>query len=519
VIRFNLRRATGVTIVAFALCGSAFAFDASAAAPVLVQDNPLAGGSTKCQQLVAQQTALGSQNFPDAEVEPYIAVDPTNPLHLITSVQQDRWNDGGANGLTNAVSTDGGATWTKATTQPAFSICEGAAQGSSGFFDRSTDPWVSISSDGRVAYSISDSFNANGPGFGGASSIIISRSLDGGANWQPPVTARLDTSVTVLNDKESVTADPAPSKANDAYAVWDRLVSPSNHANPSAYNVSPAFRGPAMFSKTTDGGVSWSTGRPIFDPGEKNQTIGNQIVIPKAGPAAGQLIDGFDLLLNKGGKGHNQRSSDSVAIIRSTDGGATWSNPTIVAQQQVAGVSINGQPLRTSDELPEFAAGPEGNLYAVWQDGRFSSTGASKIAFSMSTDGGTTWSTPIRVDQAPGDTPAFIPQITARADGTVGVQYYDLENATADPDLTDQFLVRCASNCGSPASWASGRETRLSTTGSFHILTAPATTAGVGFLGDYDGLAPTGASFGSAFVMAKPIATAGPTDLFFNTAP
>jgi hypothetical protein len=46
------------------------------------------------------------------------------------------------------------------------------------------------------------------PAFGGASSIIISRSTDGGNHWQTPVTARLDTSTQVLNDKESVTGDP-----------------------------------------------------------------------------------------------------------------------------------------------------------------------------------------------------------------------------------------------------------------------------------------------------------------------
>ncbi len=512
---FSLQRGLLGTVVACAFGGASMA-NASAASPVRVPDNPLAAGSSACQQQVAQQTALGSQNFPDAEVEPYIAVDPLNPNHLITSVQQDRWNDGGANGLTNAVSTDGGATWSLAGTQPAFTICEGASQGSAGFFSRATDPWVSFSADGKIAYSISDSFNANGPGFGGASSIIISRSTDGGVTWQAPVTARLDTSLTVLNDKESVTADPV--KPANAYAVWDRLVSPSTNANPSAFNVSPAFRGPAMFSSTSDGGVSWSTGRPIFDPGQKNQTIGNQIVVPKAGPAAGQLIDGFDLLLSKGGKGHNPRSSDSVAIIRSSDGGTTWSGPTIVAQQQVGSVSINGQPLRTSDELPEFAAGPEGNLYAVWQDARFNPNGAAKIAFSMSTDGGATWTSPIRVDQSPGDSPAFIPQITARANGTLAVQYYDLENATTlAPDLTDQFLVTCSTSCTSSTSWSA--ETRLSTSGSFNILTAPATTSGAGFIGDYDGLAPTGSSFSSAFVMAKPISTGGSTDLFTNTGP
>ena len=515
-IRLILRRGIGATIATFALGGGAFAAGASAAPLVRVPDNPLAAGSTTCQQLVAQQTALGSTNTPDAETEPYVAVDPTNPNHLITSVQQDRWNDGGSNGLTNAVSFDGGASWTLASSQPAFSICEGATSGSAGFFNRATDPWVSFSADGKIVYSISDSFNANGPGFGGASSIIISRSTDGGHTWQTPVTARLDTSFTVLNDKESVTADPV--NPTTAYAVWDRLVSPSTNANPTAFLVTPAFRGPAMFSKTTDGGVTWSTGRPIFDPGEKNQTIGNQIVAPTSGAAAGQLIDGFDLILTKGGKGHNPRASNSVAIIRSSDGGNSWSGPTVATQEVPAAVVINGTVLRTADILPEFKAGPEGNLYAVWQDGRFTSGGTPKIAFTMSTDGGASWSAPIRIDASPGDVQAFTPQISVRPDGTVAVQYYDLENATStSPDLTDQFLVTCKSNCSSSSSWSA--ETRLSTPGSFNILAAPNTVSGAGFVGDYDGLAPNAKAFDSAFVMATPIATNGPTDLFSNTSP
>jgi Neuraminidase (sialidase) len=231
-----------------------------------------------------------------------------------------------------------------------------------------------------------------------------------------------------------VTADSLD--PNAAYAVWDRLVSPSLNANPSAFDHSPAFRGPAFFSKTTDGGQTWSQGRVIFDPGEKNQTIGNQIVVPSAGPAKGVLIDGFDLITTKGGKGHNQRSTDSVAVIRSTNGGASWSAPIIVAPEQVAPVTIAGHPVRSSDTLPEFAVGPEGNLYAVWQDARFSPTGTSKIAFSMSSDGGLTWTTPIRADQSVGDTPAVVPSIHASSDGTVGLSYYDLEPATsANPGL------------------------------------------------------------------------------------
>jgi hypothetical protein len=503
-------------VVAIALAGAAVAAAATltAGTPVQVTDNPLAAAAA-CAPLVAQQTAAGSVNYAGSEVEPYIAADPSNPAHLVASFQQDRWNDGGSNGLTNVVSTNGGLTWSLASSQPQFSKCAGAAPGSPGDFNRATDPWVSFSSDGSIVYSISDSFNANGPAFGGASSIVISRSTDGGMTWQTPVTARVDTSTTVLNDKESVTADAT--SASTAYAIWDRLVSPSTHANPGAFNHSPAFRGPVMFSKTTDSGLTWSTGRVIFDPGQQNQTIGNQIVVPTAGPAAGTLVDGFDLILTKGGLGNNQRATFSVAVIRSTNGGATWSQPTIVAQQSFAGVSIAGHPVRSSDELPEFAAGPEGNLYAVWQDGRFSATGAAKVAFSMSSDGGLTWTTPIRVDQSPGDTPAFTPQVHVASDGTVGISYYDLESATsAQPGLTDTFIVHCHATCSDPASWVAGDETKLDTTGPFDMTQAP--DAGGYFVGDYEGLTSSRSTFDPFFVMASPVATAGLTDPFANTA-
>ncbi len=509
----GLVAAIGLTVLALIAPSGASANTLTAGTPIQAPDQPFGTSPGACATQIAFSESKGSIVYPDSEVEPYVAVDPTNSQHLVAAFQQDRWNDGGANGSVGVVSTNGGSSWTLSGTQAPFTICTG------GTLDRSSDPVVAFSSDGKTAYQASLAFNANGPAFGGTSSVQVSRSTNGGATWQTPVIAREDTSTTVLNDKEWITTDPT--NGNNAYLVWDRLVSPSTNANPSAFVHSPAFRGPAWFSKTTDGGVTWSPSKVIYDPGEKNQTIDNEIVVPKAGPAAGTLFDGFTLILNKGGKGNHPRTALDVAMIHSTDGGTTWSGPTIISPLVDAPVSINGQPVRTGDTLPQFTSDPStGNLYVAWQDGRFSSTGQAKVAFSESSDGGRTWSTPIRIDQSPGDTPAFTPQITVNSDGTIGVSYYDLENATASkPGNTDEYIVHChaaTADCTNAANWAVGGETRLSTSGSFDMTTAP--NAEGYFTGDYEGLTASGSTFDPFWVMAKPIATKGPTDPFSNTA-
>ena len=60
-------------------------------------------------------------NYVNTEVEPQVAVDPTNPNIIVGAFQQDRWNDGGAKGLAAARSTNGGASQTR--NWAAFSAC------------------------------------------------------------------------------------------------------------------------------------------------------------------------------------------------------------------------------------------------------------------------------------------------------------------------------------------------------------------------------------------------------------
>src|SRR5207237_4622240 len=138
---------------------------------------------------------------PNAEVEPFVAVNPANTSNVIGVFQQDRWSNGGSHGLVTASSLDGGATW--AESYPHFSTCAGGTTANGGAYDRSSDPWVSIGPDG-TAYQVSLSVSADQT----TSAVLASASTDGGLTWSEPATVIVDPQTPHFNDKESITADP-----------------------------------------------------------------------------------------------------------------------------------------------------------------------------------------------------------------------------------------------------------------------------------------------------------------------
>ena len=426
--------------------------------------------------------------FRNGEVEPWVASNPTSPANLVGAYQQDRWNDGGSRGIVSAKSTTGGASWTTNTTTKS-SFCTGGTVGNGGDFQRATDPWTSVSPNG-AAYLMTLSINDPNVSFDNA--MLVMRSTDYGANWGDPTTLIRENLATTLNDKNSITADPNDS--NYVYAVWDRLEFPNAHARAAAIENAFPFKGPIFFSRTTDGGATWSPGAKIFGNGSITQTIGNQIVVLpdlNNGTFEGQLVDGFNYRsLTKGG---NVKGFDNVAVIRSSDHGATWSKSPIIVSKlfEVAAVDPdNGDPIRSESGIPEFAVNTSnGTLYAVWEDGRFSNFAYTEVAFSQSTDGGFTWSAPIKIDKTPGTglaAQAFEPSVHVLPDGTVGVTYYDFRNNVVSPALeTDYFMVHCHSACTTAGSWTENQITSAS----FDLRKAP--VARGYFLGDYQGLTNT----------------------------
>jgi hypothetical protein len=499
------RRTRRAAIIGGVMLGAVVGGAPAGAAPFTTTGLTQVSGGSPLAGCLGDQPTSGT-NVVNSEVEPWVAVDRSDTDNIVAAWQQDRWNNGGSRGLVTAFSHDGGTSWTiNAATKS--SICTGGTAANGGNYERASDPWVDVSPNGAM-YLMSLSVDTNPGGFGTyPNAMLVMRSTDSGATWSNPITLRRDENPNVLNDKNSLTADPLDS--DFVYAVWDRLVSPPGETpQPNAFENSPAFRGPTWFSRTTNGGASWEPARKIFEPGTLNQTIGNQIVVLPNG----DLIDFFDLIHSASNAPPGSRGFN-IAFIRSSDNGETWSRRArIIDKHFVAEVSDpdTGQPHRTESILPEVAVdASSGNLYAVWQDLRF--TGRSAVAFTMSTDGGASWTPTVKINKTPVlgnlNDQAFTPSVHVTDDGTVGVTYYDFRDNTAGGGTdTDHWLVHCHAGCSNPANW-----TENHVAGPFDSRQAP--VARGFFLGDYVGLDNIGNAFTPFFI--EGISPADPTSAFY----
>jgi hypothetical protein len=414
--------------------------------------------------------------YVNAEVEPHLAIDPLNANHLVAAWQQDRLSDGGARGIVTAVSIDGGTTWSSGQPSP-FTQC------ASGRFSRASDPWLAVS--GAVVVQLGIAFTGDALTPGARSSVLVSRSVDGGTSWGPAITLADDDGSLYFNDKESVTIDSTDPRY--VYAVWDR--------------VDQTDSGPTRLARSTDGGLSWSPATTIYDPGFGRQTIGNVALTTPDG-----IVHVFFTELGPAAT-NPQQTEGHLAVIHSMDKGLTWSAPIVIADLLAVGTNPPSRPdlsVRAGEIVGSFAADPlVGALHAVWQDARFSSGAHNAIVLASSTDGGATWTEPVRVNAVP-SVPAFTPTLAVLPSGLVGVMYYDFrQTGTSTYQPTDLWLAVSRNR----TDW---RETRLA--GNFDFLDAP--SAGGLFVGDYQGLAGGGSTLVAVYSRTNRADASNLTDVF-----
>jgi len=414
-------------------------------------------------------------NYKDTEVEPLVAVNPTNQNNVIGVYQEDRWSDGGAHGLLAATSINGGAnygghSWAE------FSACsiDNPSEETAEHLPRATDPWVSFDAAGRayqIGLSIVDGSLA------GENAISSSVSDNGGMTWSAPSQIQRinDPIGIVFLDKESITADPY--NADRAWATWIQGNLPGQNLSFSKLVHAFSYRGTPMVSRTTDGGDTWTTPAKMTNANLYAQ--GNQIVVEPDGT----LVD-IQAILFKGSGIQRNGNGVAMAVMRSKDRGKTWSAPSKIAPLRTVAETEDGKALRVGDYLPDLAVDRDsGALYATWADGLGGST--NKIVLSRSTDDGQHWSTPIVVSHHD-SAQSFNHAVEVGNDGEVGVIYYDTnrnDNTTTADGIPTDVYFRHSGDGG--RTWSTPQ---LLT--SFDFANAP-NARGL-FVGDYQGLAAIG---------------------------
>lgn len=229
-----------------------------------------------------------------------------------------------------------------------------------------------------------------------AGRIDMIRSDDGGWSWTPP---------DVIADSERDDRNPALGVARSGALVlvyrregrydaggaldYGHLYPPDPDARPTD----------VMVTRSHDGGLTWERPAPIELPGIRSGSPFGKIATLTDGTLALAIYDVYQ----------PRESGETVAehmhsyLVRSRDDGVTWDDPSPIA-------AMTGET--------SLLALPNGDLLALLRDHRLLGP-APALSSARSSDGGYTWSAPVRVTE-PSQHPA---DLILLGDGSVLLTY------------------------------------------------------------------------------------------------
>jgi hypothetical protein len=402
-------------------------------------------------------------------VETSVAVNPRDPKHILVA-----WIQDGASTDLVMASRDGGRSFSRILV-PGLSACTG------GRTANVSDPGVAFSSDGKLAYFSApqaDILSVNP--FKVAVGMAASRSVDGGFSWSNPLAVQ-----PVTNDywdKPELSVDLLRPRV--AYYVFDWRTGADNST------------GYSLISMTTNGGLTWSAPRKLYDPQENEVWPGTSTILSNRD---GSLVDAFVLVKQ------NSAGGARVLAMRSVDHGRTWAKPITLGGASGTPVNdpVSHNTLSTYRMFPTQTVAPNGDDYIAWvQPG--ATNNSSRIAVAKSTNGGRRWT----VSGVSVAGQAALPGIAVAGDGTVGLLYYAFAPSSHAGFWAGRVML--ATSRDRARDW-----TRRQVAGPFNLLTAGSVVRGCCSLNDYVEMGRLPHGFVAAFPMAKPRARHD-IDVFFT---
>jgi hypothetical protein len=243
--------------------------------------------------------------------------------------------------------------------------------------------------------------------------FFVAKSTDGGCTYGSAAKVS-GSSPAQFDDKDAITADANPNSPfhDTVYAAWTKFAKPGGHG----------FGGDQIFfSRSTDGGASFSNPLPI-SPGHNNNHVGGrQGAAVKVGPDGTVYVVWLDSV--------NKQTVERLSI--SHDGGKTFPKQNITVAT-VTDDGVNPAPgssfRQDARTFPSFSIAPDDTLYVAWSNRTGDPTnGHAVVLVTKSTNGGLSWSTPVMAADVSGRS-AFFASVTTDPSGNVDVAFLALDD-------------------------------------------------------------------------------------------
>jgi hypothetical protein len=244
---------------------------------------------------------------------------------------------------------------------------------------------------------------------GTQNTIGIWKSTNSGLSWAPPVYPPPGTAG--FSDKPFIVVDTTQTRTSgNVYVSWTQFGAPIPGV---------PLQVPIFFSRSTDGGISFSPAIQISQPGDNCQ--GSE---PAVGPSGEVYVTWMRWA----------PAPAAIFVAKSLNGGATFGPPVVVRPIMPIGFRLAGGPIGILtgnfrvNSFPRIDVNRvNGHVYIVYNANPPGPDGAD-VFFVRSTNGGTTWSEPIRVNDDTGEFDQFFPDVAANGAGNVQVMWYDRRN-------------------------------------------------------------------------------------------